>query len=206
MSSDHGRAGRCAGRHGAGDLSRQNSNHSRRSGRSRFPDRSAAATSSAVRKPVGRPWHEITAVGHAPGMGNSRLVVCDLGGVLIQYSWERATAAWAAAASVDAVLGEAASYDSVWNAFEVDAIDERCFFEHLRRRYGHDIDHESLVAGWNDIYIGVNAEWLPCWSNSETRNSASWRQRTPTCHTSASGADDSPRTSRCSRRSIHRAR
>ena len=91
-------------------------------------------------------------------MGNPRLIVCDLGGVLIQYSWERATAAWAAAASVDAVRAEAGSYDSVWHAFEVDAIDERGFFEHLRRRCGHDIDHDSLLAGWNDIYIGANAE------------------------------------------------
>lgn len=90
-------------------------------------------------------------VGQTPGMGNPRLVVCDLGGVLIQYSWERATATWAAAASVDAVPAQAAAYDSVWNAFEVDAI-ERGFFEHLRRRCGHDIDHESLVAGWSHLH------------------------------------------------------
>ena len=88
-----------------------------------------------------------------------KAVLSDLGGVLIEYSFHLATAEWARLAGVDpARLAERLVVDEAWEAFEVGALTERAFCDHLRHSCGLDLDDADLISGWNAIYLGVNVE------------------------------------------------
>ncbi len=86
-------------------------------------------------------------------------VLSDLGGVLIDFSFDLATAEWARLAGVDAdVLAERLVMDGAWEQFETGDLSEREFCGHLRQSCGFTLTDDELLEGWNCIYIGVNRE------------------------------------------------
>jgi glucose-1-phosphatase len=87
------------------------------------------------------------------------VVLCDLGGVLIDYSFELTVREWARTARVDpkTMMGKLV-IDEAWTRFEVNSLTEREFFEHIRRQFGLYLTEAELVRGWNAVYIGVNDE------------------------------------------------
>jgi HAD superfamily hydrolase (TIGR01509 family) len=86
-----------------------------------------------------------------------KAVLSDLGGVLIDYSFDLATAEWARLASVDAhALAERLVVDEAWEQFEVGGLTEKEFCSHLRQQCGLDLTDDELIHGWNSPYIGVN--------------------------------------------------
>lgn len=88
-----------------------------------------------------------------------KVILSDLGGVLIDYSFDRAIAEWASLASVNAdVLRERLVVDGAWRQFEVGRLTEREFCSHLRKLCGLRLTDGELIQGWNSIYIGVDAE------------------------------------------------
>jgi len=92
------------------------------------------------------------------GMG-VRVVLCDLGGVLIDFSFDLALSEWARAAGGDlAVLKQGLVVDEAWAKFEVNLLSERDYIDYLRHLYGLRLTDAEIVAGWNSIYIGVNDE------------------------------------------------
>ena len=90
---------------------------------------------------------------------STKAVLSDLGGVLIDFSFNLAIAEWARLGGVDTeVLGERLVLDQVWEQFEVGRVTEREFCRHLREACGLTLTDEELISGWNSTYIGVNGE------------------------------------------------
>jgi putative hydrolase of the HAD superfamily len=79
-------------------------------------------------------------------------LVFDLGGVLIDVSFDRAIAAWAAAAGVSAgMLAPRFRLDDVFHAHERGEIDDAGYFAALRQAFGISLDDEAMRAGWNAV-------------------------------------------------------
>lgn len=87
-----------------------------------------------------------------------QVVLSDLGGVLIDFSFALAIEAWARSAGVGAdVIADKVVVDEAWHRFEVGDLTEGEFCGHLRRRCGLQLTDEQLIDGWNSTYLGVNA-------------------------------------------------
>jgi len=87
-----------------------------------------------------------------------RALLFDLGGVVIGFDFKRAFRVWAAAAGCDPTeLERGFSFDEAYEQHERGEIDAAGYFSVLRRSLGLSISDEQLVAGWNDIYLGVIA-------------------------------------------------
>lgn len=90
--------------------------------------------------------------------GAIRALLFDLGGVVIGFDFKRAFRVWAAAAGCDPTeLERRFSFDEAYEQHERGEIDAAGYFSVLRRNLGLSISDEQLVAGWNDIYLGVIA-------------------------------------------------
>ncbi len=88
-----------------------------------------------------------------------KAVFSDLGGVLIEFSFDRAAARLSRLAGVDAraLSGKLVS-DEAWEQFEVGRLTEAEFCSHLRQQCELNLTDAELVEGWNSIYIGVNRD------------------------------------------------
>ena len=79
-------------------------------------------------------------------------IVFDMGGVLVDIDLRRAFGAWGAAAGVPAEsIAARFSVDEACFAHERGEIDDRGYFEHLRRSLGLSLPDEAMAAGWNAI-------------------------------------------------------
>ena len=68
---------------------------------------------------------------------STKAVLSDLGGVLIDFSFNLALADWARLGNVDTkALGQRLVVDQVWEQFEVGRLTEREFCGHLREACG----------------------------------------------------------------------
>jgi HAD superfamily hydrolase (TIGR01509 family) len=86
-------------------------------------------------------------------------VLTDLGGVLIDYSFDLATAELARLAGIDpGVLTGRLVVDEPWKQFEIGRLTERDFCCHLRQLSGVNLTDAEVMHAWNSIYLGVNAE------------------------------------------------
>lgn len=80
-------------------------------------------------------------------------VVLDFGGVLVEIDFNRALAAWAAAARVPtARLASRFAFDEAYCAHERGEIDEARYFASLRASLRVGLTDTELLAGWNAIF------------------------------------------------------
>ena len=90
--------------------------------------------------------------------GAVRALLFDLGGVVIGFDFKRAFRIWADLAGCDpAELERGFCIDEAYERHERGEIDAAGYFGELRRNLGLSLSDEQLIAGWNDIYLGVIA-------------------------------------------------
>ena len=83
-------------------------------------------------------------------------VLFDLGGVVVGIDFSRVFAHWARASGSQAAdLAARFAMDDGYTAHERGEIDFAGYCGHLRRGLSIDLDDAALLAGWNDIFIGV---------------------------------------------------
>ncbi len=91
-----------------------------------------------------------------------RTLLFDLGGVIIDFNFERAFRYWAARSSCDpAELGRRFSLDEPYEQHERGELSASSYFSALRRSLNVSLSDDELIAGWNDVYLGVLPEMLP---------------------------------------------
>lgn len=87
--------------------------------------------------------------------------VCDLGGVVVSFSFERAFRRWGHTAGMAAAeVGRRFRADELYEAFEVAAITSAEYFDHLRELLGVALSDAELEEGWNHIYVEINMDVL----------------------------------------------
>ena len=90
-----------------------------------------------------------------------RVLLCDLGGVLVEFSFDLAIEHWASASGADrAALGRQFRVDDEFEAFEAGRLTTEGYFDHLRACLDLDLSDKEMMSGWNAIYLGVNQEVL----------------------------------------------
>ena len=83
-------------------------------------------------------------------------VLFDLGGVVIDIDFGRCFAHWAASAGRPLEeITEAFVADGAYEAHERGELDATGYFAVVRQTLGLDLDDETLLAGWCDIYLDV---------------------------------------------------
>lgn len=86
-----------------------------------------------------------------------RILLCDLGGVLVEFSFDLAIDYWASASgSNGAALRRLFRVDDEFEAFEAGRITTEGYFDHVRTCLGLDLSDTDMVSGWNAVYLGVN--------------------------------------------------
>lgn len=114
----------------------------------------------------------------------------DLGGVVIDFDFERAFRFWAARASCEpAELGRRFSLDEPYEQHERGELHASDYFASLRRSLNIDLSDDELIEGWNDVYLGVKpgmlamltlaSEQLPLYAftNSNPTHQSEWSVR-----------------------------
>lgn len=117
------------------------------------------------------------------------VLLFDLGGVVIDIDFQRCMARWARSAGREVTdISSRFSFDAAYKAHERGALAIAGYLQSLRRTLSLDLTDEQLLAGWNDIYVGVNAEIvllaqvkaelrLYAFTNSNPTHQAIWSQR-----------------------------
>ncbi len=94
-----------------------------------------------------------------PSSQSKRILLCDVGGVLVELSFDLAIGYWASAAGRDSsALRRAFRVDDEFEAFEAGRITTGGFFDHLRASLDLDLSDADMASGWNAIYVGVNQD------------------------------------------------
>lgn len=97
------------------------------------------------------------------------VLLFDLGGVVIDIDFGRCIARWAQSAGCE--LDDIASrftFDVAYEDHERGGLDAAGYFETLRRSLSLDLSDEQLLEGWNDIWVGVNAQIGPLLAAART--------------------------------------
>jgi glucose-1-phosphatase len=90
-----------------------------------------------------------------------RILLCDLGGVVVDFSFSLALDSWAAASGSDGLaLRDRFTMDRQFEAFEAGRLSTGGYFDHLRMQLGISLTDADMAAGWNSIYLGVNRHVL----------------------------------------------
>jgi glucose-1-phosphatase len=90
---------------------------------------------------------------------SKRVLLCDVGGVLIEFSFDLALEYWASTSGSDrAALRHRFRIDDEFEAFEAGRITTQGDFDHVRRCLGLDLSDTDMASGWNAIYLGVNQD------------------------------------------------
>jgi glucose-1-phosphatase len=118
------------------------------------------------------------------------VLLFDLGGVVVDIDFRRCFAHWAHSADCDVEeLASRFSIDAAYEAHERGRLPISEYLEHLRRTLGLALTDDELLAGWNDIWTGVNADIGPlltlasnafplyAFTNSNPTHRAVWSQR-----------------------------
>jgi glucose-1-phosphatase len=88
-------------------------------------------------------------------------LLCELGGVLVEFSFDLAIDYWASASGSDrAALRREFCVDDEFEAFEAGRITTEDYFDHVRARLELELSDSDMAAGWNAIYLGVNHDVL----------------------------------------------
>jgi glucose-1-phosphatase len=92
-------------------------------------------------------------------MNQEKLVLFDLGGVVIDIDFERVWRHWSQASGValsktQEKLGPASSDNEAFHLFERGEIEEAEFYRRTAKRTGIEMGFEDWRAGWNSIFVG----------------------------------------------------
>jgi HAD superfamily hydrolase (TIGR01509 family) len=88
--------------------------------------------------------------------GGIRTLLFDLGGVIIDFDFDRAFRFWAARASCEpAEIGRRFSLDEPYEQHERGELHASDYFASLRRSLNVSLSDDELIEGWNDVYLGV---------------------------------------------------
>jgi putative hydrolase of the HAD superfamily len=84
-----------------------------------------------------------------------RALLFDLGGVVIDFDFERAFRSWADRADCDpSLIKERFSLDDAYEQHERGEIPATRYFAALRQSLGIDLSDDDFLEGWNDVYLG----------------------------------------------------
>jgi putative hydrolase of the HAD superfamily len=84
-----------------------------------------------------------------------KALLFDIGGVVIDYDFNRVFARWAADSKRSVELIQSRfSFDHAFEAFERGEIEATDYFDSLRTTLGIDISDRQFEDGWNRVYIG----------------------------------------------------
>ncbi len=87
--------------------------------------------------------------------GSADALLFDLGRVVLDIDFARATAVWARhGKSTPEEMTKRFKSDEALRHYESGKIDEATYFAGLRKMLGVDITHKQLLEGWNAIFIG----------------------------------------------------
>lgn len=87
------------------------------------------------------------------------VLLFDLEGVVIDIDFGRCMTRWAEAAGREvADVAARFTFDAAYEDHERGRLAVDAYCAGLRRMLGVDLDDEQLLEGWNDIYVGVDAE------------------------------------------------
>jgi putative hydrolase of the HAD superfamily len=87
--------------------------------------------------------------------GSADALLFDLGRVVLDIDFARATACWARHGKCDITdITARFAPDEALRHYESGKIDDPTYFAGLRKMLGVDITHEQLLEGWNAIFIG----------------------------------------------------
>lgn len=99
-----------------------------------------------------------------------RVLLFDLGGVVIDYDFGRCLARWAHIAGCRLHDIESRfSFDSAYEDYERGLIDAAGYFASLRRELAVDLTDEELLDGWSNIYVGFIPEMGPLLAAASAR-------------------------------------
>lgn len=85
----------------------------------------------------------------------------DLGGVVIDFNFQRVFAAWAPHSRLSPQeMARAFAFDEPYCRHEVGALAEASYFAHLADRLRLGCDQAEWRAGWNSVFIGPITETL----------------------------------------------
>jgi glucose-1-phosphatase len=90
------------------------------------------------------------------------VLLFDIGGVVVDIDFRRCMASWARSAGCD--VDEIASrfcFDDAYEQHERGALPISGYLESLRHTLSLALTDDELLAGWTDIWVGVNAGILP---------------------------------------------
>ena len=122
-----------------------------------------------------------------------KVLVFDLGGVVIEIDWEQAFRSWAeyTPLSLDEIR-ERFQMDAAYKEHERGKMSRTAYFAHLRDVLEFAGDDEALMHGWNAILVGEVKETvnvlralktrIPLYllTNSNPTHETAWRARFPT--------------------------
>jgi putative hydrolase of the HAD superfamily len=88
------------------------------------------------------------------GSTQTRAVLFDLGGVVVEIDFGRAFAHWQARSRLPAEhLRERFGADEPYEQHETGAIDSQAYFAHLREHLQLEADSAFIHEGWNSIFV-----------------------------------------------------
>ena len=124
-----------------------------------------------------------------PAQTAVKLLLFDLGGVVIQLDFERMYAIWAENSKLSAQqIRVRFEMDGAYERHETGEISGPAYFEHLRETLALSGDDTAITRGWNAMFVGEIAETvemiervshhLPCYgfTNSNPTHETFWRQ------------------------------
>jgi len=92
---------------------------------------------------------------------SKRVLLCDLGGVLVEFSFDLALEYWASASGRGrAALRQQFRVDEAFEAFEAGRITTEGYFDHVRGCLDLTLSDTEMASGWNAVYLGVNQDVL----------------------------------------------
>lgn len=91
---------------------------------------------------------------HGKAVEPVEALLFDFGNVVVPIDFGRMFESWGRAAGVDAgVLLRRFSFDEAYCAYERNEIGLEAYFGHLRAVLGLDLSRESLLEGWNALFL-----------------------------------------------------
>jgi putative hydrolase of the HAD superfamily len=116
----------------------------------------------------------------------------DLGGVVIDIDFTRVYRHWAQFSpfGVDEIA-ERCLFDATYQRYERAETDDTTFFAHVRERLSLDADDETIIEGWNTVFVDQNRAVLAmiaqvsqhyptfAFTNTSASHQAAWSSRYP---------------------------
>jgi putative hydrolase of the HAD superfamily len=87
-----------------------------------------------------------------------RFVLCDVGGVLLKLSFNRALEFWSTAGSCALPITREGIFDRLFCEFETGGISAKDYLKHLGNKLGASLTESQIIEGWNSIFMSVDPD------------------------------------------------